>query len=390
MAEEASMVELEEQVDLDSDNYNEEMDDEVEETLEEDRVEVAEEDDNDEQGQQPLQTEDLEENHLPESDGDHDDADESVEDEQKPTESVNEEDKEKHAELLALPPHGAEVFIGGLPRDVTEGDLRDLCEPIGEVTEIKLIKDKDTGESKGFSFITFKKKEFAQKAIEEFQSKEFRGRTLRCSLSQTKYRLFMGNIPKQLTEKELRAAIEKTSPGVESIDLVKVKALYVKNLPGNATTEKLKELFRRHGEVTKVVLPPGQVLDVCLAKPQNEKKYEQVSYPQAQIFPSYLPQPSYGFVGDPYGALGSGYGAPTGYQQPMIYGRGPMPSGMQMVPMVLPDGQIGYVLQQPEAQAPPLPPRRHERRNDRGSGSHGRGSPPGRGDGSRGRRYRPY
>ncbi|KAF9601362.1 hypothetical protein IFM89_019094 [Coptis chinensis] len=424
MAEEASMVELEEQVDLDSDNYNEEMDDEVEETLEEDRVEVAEEDDNDEQGQQPLQTEDLEENHLPESDGDHDDADESVEDEQKPTESVNEEDKEKHAELLALPPHGAEVFIGGLPRDVTEGDLRDLCEPIGEVTEIKLIKDKDTGESKGFSFITFKKKEFAQKAIEEFQSKEFRGRTLRCSLSQTKYRLFMGNIPKQLTEKELRAAIEKTSPGVESIDLVKVKALYVKNLPGNATTEKLKELFRRHGEVTKVVLPPGksgqskrefgyihyaerssalkavketevyelegQVLDVCLAKPQNEKKYEQVSYPQAQIFPSYLPQPSYGFVGDPYGALGSGYGAPTGYQQPMIYGRGPMPSGMQMVPMVLPDGQIGYVLQQPEAQAPPPLPRRHERRNDRGSGSHGHGSPPGRGDGSRGRRYRPY
>lgn len=31
-------------------------------------------------------------------------------------------------------------------------------------------------------------------------------------------------------------------------------------------------------------------------------------------------------------------------KQPMIYGRGPMPAGMQMVPMVLPDGRIGYVL----------------------------------------------
>jgi len=31
-------------------------------------------------------------------------------------------------------------------------------------------------------------------------------------------------------------------------------------------------------------------------------------------------------------------------EQPMIYGRGPMPAGMQMVPMVLPDGRIGYVL----------------------------------------------
>ncbi|KAK2397628.1 calcineurin B protein [Trifolium repens] len=33
-------------------------------------------------------------------------------------------------------------------------------------------------------------------------------------------------------------------------------------------------------------------------------------------------------------------------KQPMIYGRGPMPAGMQMVPTVLPDGRIGYVLQQ--------------------------------------------
>lgn len=37
-----------------------------------------------------------------------------------------------------------------------------------------------------------------------------------------------------------------------------VKALYVKNIPENVTTEQLKELFRRHGEVTKVVMPPGK------------------------------------------------------------------------------------------------------------------------------------
>ena len=32
------------------------------------------------------------------------------------------------------------------------------------------------------------------------------------------------------------------------------------------------------------------------------------------------------------------------FPQPMIYGRGPTPSGMRMVPMVLPDGRLGYVL----------------------------------------------
>lgn len=37
-----------------------------------------------------------------------------------------------------------------------------------------------------------------------------------------------------------------------------VKALYVKNIPENTSNEKLKELFQRHGEVTKVVMPPGK------------------------------------------------------------------------------------------------------------------------------------
>lgn len=37
-----------------------------------------------------------------------------------------------------------------------------------------------------------------------------------------------------------------------------MKALYVKNLPENTTTKQLKELFQRHGEVTKVVTPPGK------------------------------------------------------------------------------------------------------------------------------------
>lgn len=40
--------------------------------------------------------------------------------------------------------------------------------------------------------------------------------------------------------------------------IAQVKALYVKNIPENTSTEQLKELFQRHGEVTKVVTPPGK------------------------------------------------------------------------------------------------------------------------------------
>ncbi|KAJ6923048.1 hypothetical protein NC652_016633 [Populus alba x Populus x berolinensis] len=74
-------------------------------------------------------------------------------------------------------------------------------------------------------------------------------------------------------------------------------------------------------------------------------------------------------------------------KQPLIYGRGPMPAGMHMVPMVLPDGRIGYVLQQPVVQmAQPLP-----RRVDRNNGPSGPGrAGNSRDDGNQGRRYRPY
>jgi len=45
----------------------------------------------------------------------------------------SEDERAKWDELLALPPHGSQVFIGGLPRDITEDDLRELCEPLGEI-----------------------------------------------------------------------------------------------------------------------------------------------------------------------------------------------------------------------------------------------------------------
>ncbi|KAG2581182.1 hypothetical protein PVAP13_6KG018400 [Panicum virgatum] len=379
----------------------------------------------------------------------------------------DEEEKRKWDELLALPPHGSEVFIGGLPRDITEEDLRELCEPLGEIYEVRLTKDRETKENKGFAFVTFTDKDAALRAIEDVQEREYKGRTLRCSLSQAKHRLFVGNVPKGLSEDELRNIIKGKGPGVVNIEMFKdqhdpnrnrgflfveyynhacaeyakqklsspnfkvdgsqltvswaepkgstdassaaAQTIYVKNLPENVSKEKIKELFDKHGEVTKIVLPPakaghkrdfgfvhfaerssalkavrgsekyeidGQVLEVSMAKPLADKKPDHSHRPGGG--PSY-PLPPYGggYMGDPYGAYGGGGPA---YNQPMIYGRGPAPAGMRMVPMVLPDGRLGYVLQQPGGMPPPPPPRRGGDRRDGGRG----------GEGSHSRRYRPY
>uniref|UniRef100_A0A6N2NCQ7 RRM domain-containing protein n=1 Tax=Salix viminalis TaxID=40686 RepID=A0A6N2NCQ7_SALVM len=480
----AEGTEIDERVDLEEDNYMEEIDDDVEDQLDEDGEDDAGDahaEENVEEEYEDSKTEGSQKDQSPEADRTVANT-EPAEDEQKSTASVNEEDKEKHAQLLALPSHGSEVFIGGLPKDVIEDELRDLCEPIGEIFEIRLMKDKDSGESKGFAFVAFKSKEVARKATEELHSKDYKGKTLRCSISETKNRLFIGNVPKNLTEDEFRKTIEEVGPGVEVIELIKdpqtptrnrgfafilyynnacadysrqkmlnanfkldghaptvswadpkgtppdhsaaaasqVKALYVKNIPENTSTEQLKGLFQRHGDVTKVVMPPGkagkrdfgfihyaerssalkavrdaekyeidgQVLEVVLAKPQADKKPD-AAYPyNAGVHPNPVPLPAYsGFAGNPYGSLGTGFGVAPSFQQPVIYGRGPMPAGMHMVPMVLPDGRIGYVLQQPGVQMPQPRPRRVDRNN--GPSGPGRAGNSGD-DGNRGRRYRPY
>lgn len=48
------------------------------------------------------------------------------------------------------------------------------------------------------------------------------GRRLRCSLSETKYRLFIGNVPKSLSDEEFKKIIDETGPGAENIELIKV------------------------------------------------------------------------------------------------------------------------------------------------------------------------
>jgi len=48
----------------------------------------------------------------------------------------DEDEKEKHAELLALPPHGSEVYVGGISSDISSEDLKNLFESVGEVVEV--------------------------------------------------------------------------------------------------------------------------------------------------------------------------------------------------------------------------------------------------------------
>jgi len=62
------------------------------------------------------------------------------------------------------------IYVGNLLFDVTEDELREAFKPFGEVTEVRLIMDKFTGQSQVFVFIEMGSKEEAEKPIEELNS----------------------------------------------------------------------------------------------------------------------------------------------------------------------------------------------------------------------------
>jgi len=70
------------------------------------------------------------------------------------------------------------IYVGNLSRETTEDDLRQAFEALGQVESANIIKDKFSGESRGFGFVEMPSKSEAQKAIEEMNGKDLMGRTL--------------------------------------------------------------------------------------------------------------------------------------------------------------------------------------------------------------------
>ena len=70
------------------------------------------------------------------------------------------------------------VYVGNLPFSIDEEAFKKLFSAY-EVEEVTLIKDKFSGRSKGFGFVTFKDDETAKKAISEMNDKEIEGRKLK-------------------------------------------------------------------------------------------------------------------------------------------------------------------------------------------------------------------
>ena len=72
----------------------------------------------------------------------------------------------------------SKLFVGGIAWATSDDGLREAFEAFGDVTEAKIITDRETGRSRGFGFVTFTTSEAAEAAIEGMNGQSLDGRTL--------------------------------------------------------------------------------------------------------------------------------------------------------------------------------------------------------------------
>jgi cold-inducible RNA-binding protein len=70
------------------------------------------------------------------------------------------------------------LYVGGLPYTTTESAVRELFTEVGEVSTVRLIMDRETGQSKGFAFVDMADDASAAEAITKFNGYQFGGRSL--------------------------------------------------------------------------------------------------------------------------------------------------------------------------------------------------------------------
>lgn len=119
-------------------------------------------------------------------------------------------------------PAHRKLFVRGLGWDITVESLKAVFVQYGEIEECSVIKDKQTGKSKGYGFVTFKHMDAARRALKE-PSKKIEGRV---TVSQ----------------------LASVGPSVPSNDQTGRK-IYVGNVPHDLSAEKLLSVFSQYGDI---------------------------------------------------------------------------------------------------------------------------------------------
>lgn len=88
------------------------------------------------------------------------------------------------------------IYIGNLPYQSSEGDIESLLAGYGAIVSVRIIKDRETGRSKGFGFAEFESADAMNKAIDDLNGQDYQGRNLRVNVAEDKPRSSGGPRPR--------------------------------------------------------------------------------------------------------------------------------------------------------------------------------------------------
>jgi RNA recognition motif-containing protein len=78
------------------------------------------------------------------------------------------------------------IYVGNLSYEITDDEVRDIFSPHGEISSVSIIKDKYSGQSKGFGFVEMPNQAEAEEAIKALNESELKGRNLKVNQAKPK------------------------------------------------------------------------------------------------------------------------------------------------------------------------------------------------------------
>ena len=172
--------------------------------------------------------------------------------------------KEREAELEASANEFTNVCIKNFGEDKDDEQLKDLFGRFGPVLSVKVMAD-ESRKSKGLGFVSFKRHEDAQKAVDEMNGKELSGK-----------QIYAGKAQKKVERKaELKRQFEQKRQ--DRITRYQGANLYVANLDDDIDDERLRKEFSPFGTITsaKVMMKGGRSKGfgfVCFSSPKEASK----------------------------------------------------------------------------------------------------------------------
>jgi len=152
---------------------------------------------------------------------------------------------------------GRSLFVRSLPAVATSDALTALFSESYPLKHATVVIDPVTKLSKGYGFATFADAEDAQRALEEFQGHNFKGRKMKLEIAQPRSRdAKVGEDGKRKSAVSAEAAALKKAREEKLADERKPPKLIIRNLPWSIKTpEQLEEMFRKFGKVKHSTLP---------------------------------------------------------------------------------------------------------------------------------------